>query len=92
MSKKSDKKLDQILEELFFLGDSFVQETDEFKNRIRNDREYVLEFVYKYNVYLDYIDYTDENSDDFLIYEPMYFFSNNFGGYTIQGIKNSLKD
>jgi len=61
--------------------DSFFQE------QLEKNKKYVEDFCKKKKVILVERDVTMEN----MITEPIYTFSDNLGGYTIEGIKASLQ-
>ncbi len=58
----------------------------EFKKQFEQDKKFLNEFCRKYNLSLTKLTTTDEAGK----LENMYFFNDNLGGYTLDGIKKSL--
>ena len=54
----------------------------------KNNDSLIAQFCKRYAVTIVGLDQTYENGYD----EPMYYFSDNLGGYTLEGIQNSLAD
>jgi hypothetical protein len=52
------------------------------------DEPFVFEFCRVYHTRLLRVDTTTENGAE----EPVYIFSDNLGGYTIEGVKESLEN
>jgi len=65
----------------------YLEEHPEIKKMLKNDKPYVTNFCKEEGVKLLRTDVTTEKGYP----ELMYIFSDNLGGYTIDGIKSSLK-
>ncbi len=63
--------------------------TDDLMKQEISGRKDVERFCKEYKVKLLSQGITDEFQPG--IFEPIYFFSDNLGGYTIKGIRNSLE-
>ncbi len=74
--------LDDKLDDLFEEGIN----KNIFKKQFEQDKKFLNEFCSKYNLYLTKLTTTDESGK----LENMYFFNDNLGGYTLDGIKKSL--
>ena len=60
----------------------------ELRTQEVENKEYINQFCEKFGVKLVKTDYTTENGEP----EPMYVFNDGLGGYTIEGIRNSLTE
>lgn len=65
----------------------------EFYERFEQDMPLLEQFCKKYGVQLVDVSYTEESTvgDDYVL-EPLYIFDDNLGGYTRNGLENSLKE
>jgi hypothetical protein len=65
----------------------------EFCESVMQDVSLIAEFCRIYSVDFARVDATTEASGQGeIVLEPIYFFSDDLGGYTRQGLENSLKE
>lgn len=64
----------------------------DLRARYAQDKPLVEEFCKKYGVELVKVSSTEEASKAKHVLEPMYFFSDDTGGYTRDGLEASLKE
>ena len=70
-----------------------IPNIDDFRFKCLHDSKLVENFCEKYAAKLVSIELTTENTTpEAIIYEPMYYFDNNLGGYTWKGLEDSLKE
>lgn len=69
-----------------YLNAELPEIVDELRNQEENNKSDVEKFLKLSDLELLAVDYTYE----FGKYELMYYFSDNLGGYTIQGIRDSI--
>lgn len=70
-----------------------IPDADDFKSKCLNDSKLIEDFCEMYKVKLVSIDFTAENTTpEATVFEPMYYFDDNLGGYTKEGLESSLTE
>ena len=64
---------------------------EDILKQMERDRADLSAFCREYNIHLTTVEITSERFPE-VLYEAMYFFDDGLGGYTIDGIKNSLNE